>query len=144
LTSARSQGLRFSLRSPFYFAAGPQYAPACGDPGFATLAFNNILWHRTQRNGTGVLILQRDETFAGGRQDYQVPFKFTGKLKQADALDRAAEVDALRMMEGYSSPVEASTCTGVLSEATAMPGWRRGLRIVAPWSRELQALGHTQ
>jgi hypothetical protein len=29
-----------------------------------------------------VLILKWDETFAGGRQDYQVPFKFTGKLNK--------------------------------------------------------------
>jgi hypothetical protein len=34
------------------------------------------------RNGTGVLILQWGETSAGGRQDYQVPFKFTGKLNK--------------------------------------------------------------
>jgi arylsulfatase len=81
--------------------------------GFATLAFNNL--SGIGRNGTGVLkvdgkavatqkmertvplILQWDETFDIGAdtgtpvddRDYQVPFKFTGKLnKLTIALDR--------------------------------------------------------
>src|SRR6266436_5402921 len=33
---------------------------------------------------------------------------------------------------GHPPPVEASPRPGVLSEAAAMPGWHRGLRLVAP------------
>jgi hypothetical protein len=31
----------------------------------------------------------------------------------------------------------------VLSEVAVVPGWHRGMCIIAFWSRELQALGHT-
>jgi arylsulfatase len=95
--------------------------------GFATLAFNNL--SGIGRSGTGVLkvdgktvvtqtmehtvpiILQFDETFDVGAdtgtpvddQDYQVPFKFTGKLdKLTLSIERpqlSAE-DVKRLREG--------------------------------------------
>src|SRR5258706_5068686 len=37
-----------------------------------------------------------------------------------------------RWSGGHPPPVEASPRPGVLSEAAAMPGWHRGLRLVSP------------
>ena len=54
--------LRFSNRSLFYFTARTLTRPRA--VGFATFAFNNI--SGIGRDGTGVLILQWDETFDVG------------------------------------------------------------------------------
>jgi hypothetical protein len=107
--------------------------------GFATLAFNNM--SGVGRSGTGVLkvdgqvvanqrvertlplILQWDETFDVGAdtgtpvddKDYQIPFKFTGKLnKLTIAVDRpklTAE-DERRLQEAASRAADGPGTTG--------------------------------
>ena len=40
--------------------------------------------------------------------------------------------------------LKRSVCSGVLSEAAAMPDWHGGLRVTSHyWSRELKQLGHS-
>jgi arylsulfatase len=102
--------------------------------GFATLAFNNL--SGIGRSGTGVLkidgkavstqtmehtipiILQFDETFDVGADtgtsvndgDYQVPFKFTGKLNKLTlSIERPklTPEDEKKLIEGYRAAQDA-------------------------------------
>jgi arylsulfatase len=107
--------------------------------GFATLAFNNL--SGIGRSGTGVLkvdgkvvstqtmehtipiILQFDETFDVGAdtgtpvddKDYQVPFKFTGKLNKLTlSIERPklTPEDERKLMEGYRGAQEREVTGG--------------------------------
>ena len=102
--------------------------------GYATLAFNNM--SGIGRSGTGTLKVDGKEVATpedgahasrsscnGTKastsaptparpvcdQDYQCPFKFTGKLEQADGQDRPAEIDARRHQAARNKKASGTT-----------------------------------